>query len=115
MKEVKSPWISHIYMEKFDREQWNTAMLDMNVPDLCLELQNPAMPWYFLTSQMKKKNCPYPAGHVETFVNASLTEVPDRVPHSFIGRYRFFNDYAFIEGLKKVSECFFGGFELMEF
>lgn len=79
----------HFYLEKFDRGAWNVAYFDSRYPDVCQGLQNPASIWYPMTSKFKKKNCPFPAGHVETFDNVILYEVPDELPNTLAGKYRF--------------------------
>jgi hypothetical protein len=65
--EVKSPLKFSVIIEKFDRGQWHTSVLNRKVDDLCASLQNPFEPWHGFFSKFKKKNCPYPAGHVEVF------------------------------------------------
>lgn len=114
LREVKSPWLIHVYMEKFDRGQWNVALIDRQVSDMCQELQNPAMPWYFLTSLYKKKDCPYPAGHIETIVNGTVGELPDGVDRSLFGKYRFIGKSTFQVDLQAEQECFRGGFDVIE-
>lgn len=104
----------HFYLEKFDRGAWNVAYFDSRYPDVCQGLQNPASIWYPMTSKFKKKNCPFPAGHVETFDNVVLYEVPDELPNTLAGKYRFFQVSTFLNGLKKETECFGGGMEVYE-
>lgn len=114
LREVKSPWNAHVYIEKFDRGQWNINLIDRRVVDFCAELQNPAMPWYFLTSQFQHKQCPFPAGHVEVFKNGKVMDCPENAPASLVGKYRFTWTTTFRNGLKEETECAQGGFELME-
>lgn len=102
-------------MEKFDRGQWNTAIIDRRVPDFCAEIQNPAMPWYFLTSQFQHKQCPFPAGHVEVFTKGKVYVVPEEAPTTLVGKYRLIMVSTFRNGLKEETECAEGGFELMEY
>jgi hypothetical protein len=63
------------------------AILNRKVDDLCPLLQSATEPWYGFFSKFKKKDCPYPAGHVETFVKDKLV-APDFIPYNFIGKYR---------------------------
>lgn len=61
-KEIKSPWTAIVFLERFDRGQWNTEAMYKKIPDFCKEIQNPLMPWYKQTSQLKHKHCPFAAG-----------------------------------------------------
>lgn len=60
--EIKAPWEAIVSLEKFDRDQWNIQGMYKKIPDFCLEIQNPLMPWYRYSSRFKKKHCPFPAG-----------------------------------------------------
>lgn len=111
---MKAPFKAHVFIEKFDRGQWNSAIFDRQVADFCLELQNPSMPWYAITSLFSKKQCPFPAGHVEKITKGGVKEVPEGMDRSFIGKYRFNFDSTFLVGLKIETDCFRGSFELIE-
>lgn len=62
LKEVKSPWPSTIFTERYDRGQWNIELVSKKIPDFCEVIQNPNEPWYEMTSQFEHKHCPFPAG-----------------------------------------------------
>jgi hypothetical protein len=62
LKEIKSPWNSIVFAEKFDRDQWNVDSLYKRYPDFCKNLKNPLEPFHFLTKNLDKKSCPFPAG-----------------------------------------------------
>lgn len=48
--------------QRFDRGKWHVGEVNRQITDLCLELQTKLEPWYPVTSQMKHKSCPIPAG-----------------------------------------------------
>jgi hypothetical protein len=114
LKEVKSPWAVRYYLERFERGKWNTEYLDRKVPDFCAELQNPSMPWYCISSLFGKKDCPYPAGHVETLKDGEMGSLPKDLAFSYAGKYRLVFESTFIEGLKKWTECSFVNIEILE-
>lgn len=106
LKEVKSPWTSIVYTERFDRGQWNTELMHSKIPDFCADIQNPTKPWYFITSKYEPKYCPFPAGvrnlirivivtmttlnFFQTKINFNmqpLVEIPF-VPPNYIGKWR---------------------------
>lgn len=62
LKEVKSPWTTNIFTERYDRGQWNIELISKNTQDFCEVIQNPNEPWYGATSMFEHKYCPFPAG-----------------------------------------------------
>lgn len=76
-------------------------------PDLCPVLQNPSEFMYLFTSQFKKKECPFPFGHIETFENGQIIQVPDQIPNipSMQGKIRMLWETDFIDGLNVGTEC----------
>jgi len=104
LQAVKSPWRLRMYMEKFERNAWNIAVMDRKVPDFCLIFNNPLEPTYIFTSKLKK-GCPFPAGHVEKIENLKLGEVPEGFPRTMAGQYRAVLISDFMEGLKTTTEC----------
>lgn len=106
LKEVKSPWPVRIYLEKFERGQWNLFLLDRKYPDFCAALQVPTEPLYPFFNQFEKKECPFPEGHVQTFVNGQITSLPEQVPdQNFGGKYRLVVEYTYMEGLESHVDC----------
>lgn len=106
MKRIESPWKVHYFIEKYERLKWHTQIIDRRVSDFCAVLQSIKEPWYELTSSFGKKNCPYEAGHVETFTNVRVAKHTDKIPYNFIGKYRatmksFFKD----ENGSEVIDC----------
>lgn len=104
LKEVKSPWKCKIFIEKFDRGQWNIAIINRKVDDICPSLQNPSEPWYDFFSKFHQKNCPFAAGHVETFKNYSV-HTPDYIPRNFMGQYRATTSFEFEIDGKVHHDC----------
>lgn len=62
LKEVKSPWKSLVYAEKFDRGQWNADSFTKQYPDFCKNIKNPLEPFNYLTKNLDHRSCPIPAG-----------------------------------------------------
>lgn len=108
--EMKSPMKFAVGLEKFERGKWHTAILNRNVDDLCASLQNPSEPWYDFFSNFKKKDCPFPAGHVETFENQKIKGIPEYIPYNFIGKYRATVKFFF----PKQTDCAALMFEVMD-
>lgn len=61
LKEVKSPWTTVIFAEKYIKSQWNVE-LQKKIPDFCEVIQSATEPWYHVTSKFEPKECPFPAG-----------------------------------------------------
>lgn len=80
MKRVESPWKSHYFIEKFERKKWLKAIIDRQIPDFCGSIDNQKEPWVYVTTHIKKKNCPFEAGHVEVFEHAEIKRIPDYIP-----------------------------------
>jgi hypothetical protein len=114
LKQIKSPWRARITAERFDRNQWNVVGLDRTIPDLCADMQLPTNPLYTFFSQFKRKSCPFPEGHVETFEHGKVTEVPNTVPDDFEGRYRAILRFQYREGLSVLEECSLINFDLVD-
>lgn len=66
---IESPWKNKMYIEKFDRGQWHASFYNRKFDDFCKAIQNPAEPSYSFTSRFEQKECPFKAGHRETFLN----------------------------------------------
>lgn len=62
LKEIKSPWKSHVFTERKIRGKWSTEILNKKIPDFCEVIQRPTEPWYHVTSKFEHKDCPFPAG-----------------------------------------------------
>lgn len=62
MEEVKSPWKTEMYTERFIRGQWVGEAFYKKIDDFCAVIQEPLQPWYKVTRKFKPKNCPFPAG-----------------------------------------------------
>lgn len=61
-KEIHSPWTVKISSLRFDRGEWHMGEINRRITDMCLVLQDSLEPWYPITSRMKHKTCPIPAG-----------------------------------------------------
>lgn len=114
LREVKSPWSVRITAERFDRNEWNVIGLDRNVVDLCADMQLPSNPLHNFFRQFKKKSCPFPKGHVETFEHGEICQVPDTVPSSYEGRYRIVLRFQYPEALGVHVDCTLVNFDLVD-
>jgi hypothetical protein len=94
--------------------KWHTAMIDRQIPDFCNGLKNKNEPWYYFTVHYKNV-CPFKAGHVEKFVNATIADLPPETPFSLVGKYRvtFYSYFTDSKG-KTETDCMKFGFELAE-
>jgi hypothetical protein len=115
IQEVKSPWIAHVSVERFERGKWHVFALDRKYADLCQVLQVPTEPLFTFFSQFKKKKCPFPAGHVELFENGQITPLPEQTPDSFEGKYRFHLEFTYMKGLEKHVDCTLSVADLVNF
>jgi hypothetical protein len=89
--------------------------LDRKYPDFCAALKVPTEPLYPFFDQFKKKECPFPAGHVENFVNGKTTSLPEHVPdQSFGGKYRLVVNFNYMEGMKSHVDCLIAGAEIFD-
>lgn len=62
LKEVKSPWISNVFTERYERGQWNVELMNRRIPDFCESIQTKTEIWYHVTQYFEPKTCPFPAG-----------------------------------------------------
>lgn len=62
LKEVKSPWTSVVFTEKYERGKWNVEMFYKRIPNFCESIQKETEPWYHITKHFEPKSCPFPAG-----------------------------------------------------
>lgn len=112
LKNVESPWKAYYFIEKFDRNQWNTAMIDKKIPDFCNALKDKQAPWYFFTSKLKGNGCPFHAGRVENFNMVPAYILPRAMANfALIGKYRV----TFYSYFSESTDCLRTGFELTEF
>lgn len=82
---------------------------------MCPSLQNPAEPWYDFFKRLQKKECPFPAGHVEKFENENVGFAPSYIPYSLIGKYRARTSFEFHQKHGSVHiDCAMLHFEVME-
>lgn len=72
LKEVKSPWVSTVFAERYERGQWNVEKLHKRIPDFCDSIQSDQEPWYHVTKHFEPKNCPFPAGVSSTILLSSF-------------------------------------------
>ena len=61
-REVKSPWKSVFFSEKYDKGSWYQTGPTKRIEDFCHSIQSPFEVWYPVTSTFNPKNCPFPAG-----------------------------------------------------
>lgn len=62
LKQVKSPWKSGVFLERFDRGKWNIEAINKKNADFCVSMRNPLEPFYYITSRYLPQKCPIPAG-----------------------------------------------------
>lgn len=104
-KGFKSPIKYEVYVERFKRSKWHREIINRKGDDFCTVIQNPVEPWYGFFSNFKKKECPFPPGHVETFENERLAGVPEFIPYNLIGKYRFVMNFTLDTGNGEISDC----------
>lgn len=115
LQEVKSPWIAQFTLEKLVGGKWTTFVLNRKYADLCPTLQIPTEPLHPFFSQFKKKECPFPAGHVETFENAEVLPIPEKTPSDFQGKFRLHLEFTYMNGLKNHVDCLNNYADVVEF
>lgn len=113
---INSPWRSYYYIEKFDRGQWNRALIDRRIPDFCKGIANENEPWYMFTSHWKQQKCPYEAGWSQTFEHEEWGKLSPLVTYSFIGKYRttFFSYIKDDKGVEQ-TDCVRNQFEVADY
>lgn len=115
LKEVKSPWSSHYFIEKYERSKWHKAVVDRKIADFCIGLQNPTEPWYRFTSTFNKKNCPFEAGHVENFEMVPVAGASKYISFAMVGKYRAtFLSYFTEDDGSRETDCVRTGFEVLD-
>lgn len=102
---MKSPVQYEVFVEKFTRGKWHKEIVNRKGEDFCAVIQNPAEPWYKLFKVFKKKECPFPPGHVEILKNEKLISNADFIPFTFIGKYRFTMKFGFVTDEGEVVDC----------
>lgn len=91
-------------------------MIDRKISDFCEVAQGSSEPWYRFTSQFSKKNCPYDAGYVETFVEKDFGLMSKLITPTFLGKYRvFFYQYLNDKKEGEIVDCVKIGFEFINF
>lgn len=113
LKEMRSPLKYSLVLEKFDRGQWHVSILNRKGNDLCPTVQSPSEPWYDFFSKFEKKECPWPAGHVEKFNMLKVANAPDLIPFTFIGKYRATMIFEFQENDGVHLDCAMLPLEIM--
>jgi hypothetical protein len=111
LKRVERPWKAYYYIEKFDRNQWNTALIDKKIADFCDALHEKKAPWYFFTSKMKSV-CPFEAGTEDNFNMVPTYSLPKAMANfALIGKYRV----TFYSYFAESTDCTRTAFEITEF
>lgn len=117
-KTIRSPWKLRYYIEKYDRGQWHTSIIDREIPDFCKVINDQKAPWKIFTSHLKQKTCPYEAGYEQTFDMEPVPEavLPPYFSVTMIGKYRAVTiSYLIDENGKTHEECSKISFEIMAF
>lgn len=60
LKDIDSPWQERHYTEKFDRGQWNLALVNTQFQDFCPRIKSPTEAWHFQMRHLP--GCPIKAG-----------------------------------------------------
>lgn len=103
MKDIKK-FPARVFLERFDRGEWNQAFIDRTYPDLCKSFKNPLDPVYSQLWQLGKE-CPFPAGYEQKFEHGEVIQLPPGFPKDAEGRYRLTAEFTFFDGSKKSVEC----------
>ena len=113
---VNAPWKSYYFIEKFDRGQWNRALIDRKIPDFCNGFSNKNEPWFMFTSHFTTKTCPFKAGMVQNFDREEWGKISPLITYSFIGKYRttFFSYLKDDKGIEQ-TDCLRSQFEIADF
>lgn len=93
-----------VFVERFDRGEWNQAFIDRTYQDLCLSFKNPLDPMYLHLSQIGHE-CPFPVGYVKNFDHGKILQIPSGFPDNAEGKYRLTVEFTTITGSEKRGEC----------
>jgi hypothetical protein len=106
----------HYFIEKYDRGQWHTAMINRQIPDFCKVMGDPKAAWAVFMNHVKHKECPIEAGYEQTFDMEYVkeAELPDSVGFAMMGRYRTMVISTYVDEDEKVfEECLKLTFEIV--
>ncbi|XP_055643948.1 uncharacterized protein LOC129780068 [Toxorhynchites rutilus septentrionalis] len=113
-KAYNPPIKMKIHTERFKQGSWTSGEISRDVDDICPLLMSRAEPWYIFTSLMKQQECPYEAGHVETFDMAKVGDMGLDIPEHFEGDWKMYVDVTTTRDDKEVTECFMIAFSIKE-
>lgn len=60
LKDINSPWQERHYTEKFERGQWNLAVINTHFQDFCPRINSPTEVWHHQLGNVQ--GCPIKAG-----------------------------------------------------
>ncbi|XP_058830862.1 uncharacterized protein LOC131689643 isoform X2 [Topomyia yanbarensis] len=105
VRDFYSPVMVSFSTERFERGEWRTGIMSRFIPDICKVWLSPLESWYVLTKALNKTNCPYPAGHNETFHRHPLGNVVVSIPSELAGDWKFFFKFTFTKHGIQENEC----------
>ncbi|XP_029723224.1 uncharacterized protein LOC115264061 [Aedes albopictus] len=113
--EYNDPIEMKIYSTRQKQGSWVDGEISRDVMNVCPLIMSSSEPWYSITSAMKQQDCPYPAGHTESFELLPLGDLGfGSIPESFAGSWRLYVETTTERSGEKVTECFRVAFNIVE-
>ncbi|EAT43876.1 AAEL004712-PA [Aedes aegypti] len=112
-KDFNNPTSMNIKLERNKHGMW-FPMMSRFIPNFCEVIKHPGDVWSPLMAAFKQQNCPFLAGHVETFNNTNIGTMASElvVPPSLLGEWRMFLEVLTIRSEEKENECLQANFQL---
>ncbi|EDS34276.1 conserved hypothetical protein [Culex quinquefasciatus] len=111
---VNGTW--RLTSQRLQQGEWQTGIVSRDVPNICLNLQIPAEPWYPFTSLMKQKTCPYKAVHEEHADNINIGNYATifAVPPEYLGDWRIYFTITTLRRGTFFEECIMSPVSVLE-
>ncbi|XP_062559344.1 uncharacterized protein LOC134224114 [Armigeres subalbatus] len=113
--EYNDPIEMKMYSTRLKQGSWVDGEISRDVMNICPLIMSSSEPWYVITSAMKQQDCPYKAGHKESFELLPMGDMGfGSIPESFAGDWRLYVETTTQRGDDKVTECFRVAFSIVE-